>query len=276
MKEVLLKDLQNVLPIGYFTADGARQRHFEIRPWRMPEEKAIGKILERGGIAMDKFIPECLALMVTKLGTMDFGNIPQSEKTLILHRMYYSDIMYAYIWMRKEAIGPELNINVNCPFCSHNGNFAGDLDTLKVKTVDQLESVNDLDKGITLRDGIQIGNDIYPELIIRPPTWMAMDTLTAMSVRNEGEMKRSIFQNSVVKVVGYDDMEHFVLTDEHMNSLTKYDMELLSREINDIMGGAQLFIEVVCSNCGNTFAASIQWDYERFFSHLSMPSNGMK
>jgi len=272
MKEIVLENLQNVLPIGYYTADGTRQRHFTVKPWKMAEEKAIGKLLEGPAPTMDKFIPECLALMVPKLGTMNLSDIPHSEKLMIFHRMYYSDVMYMYIWLRREALGSDLGITVACPFCSTEGKFFGDLNTLTVKVAeDEVENQDELNVTVELRDGLEIGEKVFHEVVIKPPTWMAMDSLTARTVRNEGEMKRSIFQNCVDSVPGYD-IEHFVLTEDHMDNMTKFDMEKLSKEINEIMGGAQLFIEVKCDNCAREFAASVQWDYDRFFSHLSMPS----
>lgn len=268
-----LKDLQNVLPIGYFSPTGSLEKTFNHKSWQMEEERQVGRIKESDdNKTMGPFVSELMALMVTKIGNIPITEKTHAEKRLTFSQMHMSDVMYMYAWLRRESLGPDLKLISTCPMCSFRGEIIGDLDTLECVIPDEeIEKPDDLIRTIELRKGVMVDGETYHEIKIKPTTWMAMETFDGKTAANDGAMKCKVFQDSAVGIVGLD-RDHFVMTDDMMNTLYKVDIELLNKAIDELNGGLIMSLEHKCERCSQKYFQGIDWNYENFFSHSSIPS----
>jgi hypothetical protein len=274
MKKIMLKDLQNVLPLGYFTPEGNLVKSFKNRPWRMIEERAVGEIREKQKTPMmGPFISELLAYMITGFDGMDFEAKTPAERRLMLNQMSFPDVIYMYVWLRREAVGPELLLKSTCPICSYMYDIECDLDEMEIEVPDEnATSPDDFKKPVQLKKGLEIDGATYHEMIIKPASWMVMEGMTAKLSSNDGALKTKFFQDCLVEIPGYTAMDHFVVTDTLLDNMMKVDIELLNKAIDDASGGLNMNIEAKCEQCNGAYKQGIDWNYDNFFSASSIPS----
>jgi len=271
MKQTL-KDLQNVLPIGLFAPDGTLHKQFTHKPWRMEEERMVGKIRETGDYQfICPFISEVLGAMTISIGGMSFQDKNQAQRRLMVSQMFISDVMYMYVWLRREALGADVSLQSTCPMCGNKSKIVISLDELEVDSNDQeVKSPMDLHRTIILKKGIIVSGTTHEEITIRPSTWMAMEGSTVKSLSNDGAVKTNILRDSIVGVTGLQ-RDHFIATDDILDSLYKVDIELIAKAINDMNGGLNMSVETKCENCNRKYEQGVDWNYDNFFSHSSIP-----
>ena len=263
MNKITLQELGSQLPIGF--ENGQLHREFTLKPYRMKEERLIGQIYEKKqNVSMGKFVTSVLSIMIKSLGSLNFEQMNAGERKLILSRMYVGDVIYLYVWLRLEALGNELKINLNCNHCREAFDFVADLNTIEIKTVN---TPNELDTKIKLKKGLEINDQIYKDLHLKPSTWNVMENLGNGAISNPGKMKAQMFKSCIKDVEGIDD---FVITDHVIDEMYKIDIELLVRKIDDIHPGPVMIIEDDCPKCGQVFTAPIDWSHDNFFGASSM------
>lgn len=276
MRKTNLKDLQNVLPIGVFS-QGTFCKEFSLRPWRMKEERQIGQIRERGEVLnMSKFVSELLALMITKVGNIDFENKSYEERRLFVNQMYLSDVLYVYVFLRYQALGPDLYLDIICPTCKKKFTFKADLETLDIMVYEDINDSSELVEIVELQRGVEISGELRKQLRLRPNSWNAMESLKAATSANDGELKAELFKDSVI---GYSDdgdaLPQFIFNDEILDTLWKADIEEIKAHLEKVNAGASMIINGRCPECREEFFKGLDWNYDPFFAHSSLSDHPM-
>jgi hypothetical protein len=247
-----------VLPVGLFEG-GSLRKDFDVRPWRMKEERELGALKDKNKNANQfTYIAMVLATMLSKLGPHDFLAMDFKKKRGIVAQMMMADVYYAYLYLRREAIGSSLSMSFKCPSCGHGFAYAADLDTVEVKAVDNFDATK---WTYTLKDPFPFRGGTAKILNIGQLLWGTMEGLSSTAINSQA--KSSIIRGSVVSVEGFAAAP---LADHEIDEMTKRDIEALANEIGNRFLGPDLALECDCPKCSTTIKAAIDWSYEGFFA----------
>lgn len=270
-----MRELGPQLPVG-FVHEGRRVRNFRLRPFRLKDERALSEIREkRKGLTMGEFVASILSHMVQTVGGHAFDMMKDGDRRLVIASLPMADALYMYLYLRADALGIDepVPLNLQCPSCRARYKFRADLGSLEVRVVP--DSIIDLRRTYTLRDGIDIGGQTRHTLYMEPLKWGAFER-REFSASSKADREIAVIRHSVVGVEGVDQTP-FMLHVEQMEDLTKYDLEGITRDIEDNGPGPQMVIEAKCSGdalelgggCGAEYLAPIEWDYDSLFSRAS-------
>lgn len=266
IKRTTLGELGTKLPIGVVDSKtGNLGKHFAVRPWRLKEERAIGKIrAENEHSSVAEYVSMVLAYMCTKFGNHDFEKMKIEERRLIISTAFMADVFYAYVWLRREAIGPELKLDLTCNSCRAKFVFAGDLDSIEVGTID---NVTDADWEYKLKTPIEIRSKLIDGFKLGPSRWNELERIPAGTRRfDTGAAKSAIIRGSIREA---GELGAIPLVDEELDELTKYDLERITGLINERPIGPTMSIEGKCTMCGAPFEHAIEWATDNFFEPSS-------
>lgn len=268
LKISTVSELGDQMPFGLYAGDGVPPaRALDCRDWTLVEEKVLGhRRDEDKDRNMGKYISIVLASMLTRLGGNDWsGKMPKeaadtANREVVLSQMFMGDVWFTYIWLRIQAMGEELEVQLDCPHPGCNGQDAfpwvGKLTTLEVKYPEKLE---DALYDYTLRKGIKIHGTDVKTLTLGPPRW---STVEAQGDPTAGAMKGEII---ACAVHGSPEMEHpFPVTEADLIGLGKYDIEKLVALVNKHTYGPDMSIEAKCPR-GHKLFTSIDWRFDQFF-----------
>jgi hypothetical protein len=204
--------------------------------------------------------------LCTKLGPHNFEGKKLDEKQLHISQMFMCDVMYAYVWNRVQALGPELTVDIKCPNCNGEFPFAADLDTIEVTCCDDL---NGALWDHTLRNPIPLRGREAKALRMGPSRWSAMETSQANAF-NTGAIKLDVIRYSIHEV-SYDgtEFEPVPVAEHELKKMSKFDIEKLAAQIDDKALGPDMSIDDKCRLCSRPFKTSIDWGYESFFGFSS-------
>jgi hypothetical protein len=256
------EDYGSRLPIGYLK-DGELHRGFAFRRFTMKEERALEAIRKKQRrMTMGSLVSTVLAHMLTRLGPYDMDSLDDGPRRLLVNQMYMADVMYAYIMLRIEALGPEVAFDVDCATCAHRWRFKADMTRTDVKVA---EDLNSLVRRYTMRDGVETPDGTtVKDLLLQPPRWHAMASLKADG--GMGDVKMFIMA-SAIRQVGEG---KFPATADLLDTMTKYDLEHLQRAIDDLTPGPELVLEATCPACAAENRRSLDWSWDFFFTASSL------
>ena len=265
---VMLQNLGPQLPLGI--VDSAKTYHKEIaaRVWKLGTERELGDLRDKNRDSnFAQYVSMILGTMCTKLGPHAFDGKPLADKSVLVSQMYMADVLYAYIWLRVESLGPNLNVEVKCPTCNGTFPFAADLNTLEVTCADSVEAAQ---WDYTLKHPIKVRGRECKALRFGPTRWNAMES-TSASQFNSGQMKADIVRYSIHEV-GHDGetFEAMPISEHELDELSKFDFETLAYLIDKNAIGPDMSIKDKCRLCSRPFVTSIDWGYESFFA-ISSP-----
>lgn len=262
IKKVLLKDMPNLLAYGVPGSGGELVKTMETKRWNMRAEKEIGELLSKNkNITISFYTAMILGNMCTRLGSHNFeksGEKPEM-KALLINNMYMGDVYTAWLQLRLSALGPIMDLEINCPFCGNNNPLPANLDTVEVVTV---ESIEDLHFDYDLLEPIEIHGKKVTGFKFGPPRWGAMDL--AGSNANLGSAKAAVIANSVVETKGVD--HQIAITTYDLDEMGKRDYETITRKIGENRLGPDMSVELECSQCKKEIMQPIDWTYNNFFS----------
>jgi hypothetical protein len=263
MKTVQLKELGPQLPLGLVDAKGSWAKDIATRPWRMKEERELGALRDQNrdaNVAM--FVGMVLGAMCTKLGANDLESIKSTERRIIVSQMFTGDVFYAYIWLRVQAIGSELQMQLTCPNCSSKFPFDADLESVEVTTVEKLEDAQwtyELANPFTLR-GQQL-----TKLLLGPSRWNGLEMMGPSGL-NTGAAKAGMIRSSIHAIYGKDGKPMAIaLTDTELDEMSKRDLERITTQIEKNHVGPNMAVEGKCEKCRAAFKMPIDWGYDSFF-----------
>lgn len=254
------------LPLGTVEPGGGVGNLIEVRPWRLKEERELAELHEKEGEGanMASFVAMTLAAMCTMLGGARWTALKEVERRALISTMWMGDVLYAYAWLRYQAMGKEIKFNVQCPQCRSKYPFTADLGSLEVSVVEKFE---DALYSYKLRDPIKVrGDKLVTGFVLGPARWSVMEMIRPGTGMNVGMAKLRTIQGSIHDVIGREGQP---ISDEELDELSKYDLEALSGVIDANHIGPNMAIEDKCNVCARPFRASIDWNYEGFFGSSS-------
>jgi len=263
-----LQELGCNLPIGIAAAPNTpRQRNFKLRPFKFKLERQISEAKEKlRGATFGEFVTRAMSIMAHSIGSKSFDNMKDGERELFLTQMNMADVMYMYVMARYEAMGPDepVKMEPSCPRCSNHMKINALLGTMEVKVIP--DAITDLSAMMPLRDGLQIRGKTLNIFKIMPLKWDVASNQDFAST-NEAERDSLVIRTSIVKAEG-DPSEPFVLNNEDLDEMSKYDLETCKRWIEDAAAGPKMSLDLQCDRkgCNHKFIQPINWVYDRFFS----------
>lgn len=264
---VTLGQLGANLPMGIVVA-GQRVRPFRLRPFKLKQEKAIAKLRDDAkGSTFGKFVCQVMSMMVQTLGPHNFDTMKEHEKMLAVNQLDMPDVIYLYLYLRYEALRNEpVKMHIRCPACSNEYDWYGDMGTIDVKKVrdDDLDLVTIY----KLQDAIEIRSKTISELKLAPIKWGMFSRPGFDQKNSQGAL---LIQSSIVGAVGIDGPT-FMMGDNELDELTKFDMSGITSHIEDHTPGAQLDIDPKCPACNYQSRMMLDWSWEHFFARSAQPT----
>ncbi len=270
-KETTLKEWGHRLPCGTVdTTTGQLVKDIIFRPWNLRRERQLGKLKTSSAAdSVMTFASAVLTVMCTKLGHIrpgfdEAGGLkmkPQefAELRLQTSNLVLEDVLYTWLLLRREAIGPDLEVDGNCPHCRQEVHVYADLDTTTVKYVDSMEETF---WTYTLRDPLQIRGKEISELRFGPARWSVLEHTKASGIDTGGQ-KSDLILGSIEEV---DQLGKVALLETELDEMSKRDVEKIVAEMDARAIGPDMRVEFTCRQCFRVAKIQIPWDYDTFFS----------
>jgi len=258
-----MRDLGLSLPVGVPTPAGL-DKGLGARTFSLREEKEIGRLRDKAGDAsMAATVNAVLTVLLTRFGDKDFTKLKEAERASAISQAFIGDVYYAYILLRREALGQEIAFTVRCPACRRStANVMADLDDLDVRVVD---AIGDASWEYELKVPIEVRSSVVRTLKMGPARWYAVESMPPQRGINVGAAKAAIIRASITGT----DAANVVLTDDDLCSMSKRDVESVTKAIDANHVGPDMAVETVCPACGEDIRTSLDWSFESFFGMSS-------
>ena len=249
------------LPIGYVDEAGEAHRTFALREWDWDLEERIGEELESTDVGAMQHVTQVVACATKAIGKVDFAKLNHIQRLGLISRMYYSDVLMIYVWIRIESLGHALRLETfTCERCRKPIDFVGDLRELDVKEID----VKHISRTVTLEKGVKYAGDVRKKLRVEPLRWAFFESSDfAAAMGNQAKFKLLAMQHGVAEVEGAPTPA--CVTREHVKTMSPREVMRVVREIDQCGGGVVMAIEGECPHCKAAFEKEIDWRYGDFF-----------
>lgn len=254
-----------LLPIG-LGSGGPGQQEFAFKRWNLAKEKELGeKRKQQADATLGAWTSTLLSEMLTKLGPHDFTQLKEAERLLIISQMWMPDVMYAYCWLRYQAMGAALPITLECPFHDYKFKWPGDMKTLEVRVPLSIEHAQ---WEFELQEPFKLRSEETKTWGLGPVRWSVLENAQLGRRVNFGKLKSLMIYASIRTMDG----KEVALGEDELGEMSKLDLERHVAEIDKNTVGPDLSIEAQCTHkqCERVFTTSIDWSYETFFS-ISSP-----
>ena len=262
------------LPIGVLVG-GQRVTAIHVREWTLGVEKKIGKHRsEAGAMAMTELLPIVLAEALHAIGPHNFDGMESIvERRMIASGLKFADALYAYVWLRYEALEHEpVAFDIKCPNCSTSFVFDADLASMDVRCVPI--DTEDLRRRFPLRKPIKLHGKEVSELWIEPQTFGGLDAAFGEEARGDSAARdAAMIASSIVGADAFADLQTpFLVDPDQLDDMSKFDLEGLIRDIEDNTPGPVMALETKCAKpkCGIDLARLLQPDFDSFFARASL------
>jgi len=267
IKRTTLSELGPTMPLGILTPDGGYAKSFEVKRWRMKEERQLGELRDQQrGDSVGEFVASVLASMCTSVGNHDFEKLKHPEKLIHISQMFVGDVFYLYTWLRFKSLGEELKLSIKCPNCSNDFKFVANLTTLEVDTCDTLEAAKWVYK---LREPFEIRSNMVSELLMGPPRWTTLENMKGIGGLNIGTAKAGMILGCIIGIGNKSDAEQVVLSVNELDEMGKADIESITVQMDKNAIGPNMAIEGECPKCRSKYVMPIDWSYDNFFGASS-------
>lgn len=257
-----LKELGPNLPLGLAGPGGGWQRSLACKPWRGLEEREVGRLRLEGrddGTSTTKL----LAYMYEQIGDHNFSDMSMPEREVVISQMYFGDALYAYVWLRVQCVGPELVMDMTCPHCAFEFKYSADLNTIEVRTAEDVEAVT---WEYELKTPFELRGKEVATLELQPNRWASLVSTLKTAVEsgsnNPNAAKMDVLRSCISAIPGHGPV---VLAPTELDYMTKLDIEALASKIDDYGVGPDMLVSDKCQRCRRRFRVSLDWDYASFF-----------
>lgn len=258
MEKVTLGERGDVLPHGTSAGD-SHARSFAFKPWRTSDEKQVCAIRDRQrAITPAAFASEAMAHFLTEFAGVDFSGLTPANRRLQLAQSYAGDVFYTWIQLRRQAMGDDFTIDMECPGCRTEFSYAIDLATLEANVAADQE---DLRRMVDLKDGFTYRGEDVRQVTLEPLRWSFYEGLNASL--NTGMIKIQAAGRAIRALNGKDLPSPLP---ESALDLTKRDLEAISAVLNGENLGPDLAVDDFCKQCGHHVRRAFPWTYDSFFS----------
>lgn len=265
IKEVEMGELGARLALGIADPNGIFQKEISTRRWNLTKEGEIASKRRntkgKGALSMYTWVTMLLSEMCTTLGPYQLDGMTEAEKLMAVNSFHLGDVLTAYSWLRREAMGKELRLRLECPSCEFQFPFPADLDTLVIRTAD---SIADTRWVYVPRDTFEVRGKPVENIEFGSMLWSALSQ-TKIEL---GASKTETIHASAYKING----EEIALTRDELGEMSKRDLETILDLIDRYSIGPNLAIDAKCRDqrCEYEFKTMIDWGYDSFFS-ISSP-----
>lgn len=268
-----LLDYGHNLPIGIPEGNPVQlAKSFAFKPYRTKDEQAIEKA-RKGKQHPGRDAVTVLVQMLTEWGgDPDFSSKPEKNRRASISRAYMADVLYAYIALRVEALGPYFALKTECSSCGHEHEWKTDLRGVQITIA---EGADDLAQPFKLKHPIEHGETLYDELVCGPPTWSAVSGLDA-GTRRSGvtDIKLAMVRSSIreMRSSANPKKPSIQVGPLVLGEMSKMDLERLTRAIDDLFPSTDITFEIECPSCGVSTPYGLAWAFPFFFGGSSLPT----
>jgi hypothetical protein len=272
-----LGEAGQVLPIGVLGPDGRRTRDFELRNFTFSEEQEIADIQDKNkALTVSGLTSEILALLVTRVGHVDFRPMSTDARKAFLAGMFMPDVLQIYVCLRRVTMGPMLTVKIKCLNCERQFDAEFNLDEMPVRLLGpttplQIQWHVELQEG--LRKKTRAGERLVKGLWVRPMYWGGMVAISggiSAGARKAETLRQGLVDGEPTLSVGGEPVP---FADADLKTVGKFDYEKLVASLEDDTPGPQLVLETICPSptCRFNLIQPINWFYDSFF-RFSRPS----
>lgn len=265
-----LADQGAKLPLGVLK-DGRISKNFSVKKWRTRDEIELGEKVPQNA-SLGQHVTLVVANMCSVVGPYNFGEMSDEERELAIRGMYMADVFYIYTYLRRQTMGNKLHLDITCSKqgCGVQFPYAGNLDTIEVSAVEDIDSILWQYK---LIEPVEIRREKVTHFQMAYPKWDLM--FEAADVTNQAMLKAMTIRATIVGL--NDSNEPVMLTTEEIFDMGKRDFEQIQEALNDNFYGPKMAVagectKGVCSKYktgGHPFLYPINWRYEDFFGASS-------
>ena len=221
-----LSELGANLPIG-FVEGGTSVREIATRPFTMKQERLLGSERDKNRqLNVAKFVSFVISNLCTRLGPHLLEPMPEPNRQVITSQMYMADIYYAYIWIRIQAIGEEMDMEISCSNCRHEFDFIADLSTTDIRIPKDFAKLN---FDYKLKHPFTLRNKPVEVIKLGPARWSSLEILKS-SQFNTAEAKLALIRGSIEAI---NEVEHPLLGEDELDDMSKYDLESIAVALED-------------------------------------------
>jgi hypothetical protein len=271
-KKLTLRELGASLPIGTNDpATGKLVKSMAHRRWSLKTEKMLGKLRDTNRRETHaRFASMVIGALYEQLGGVHIefdepngkqhrAKSPWFQTLANLGQMWFGDMMYAYIYLRRECLSHELDMDLMCPNCQTKQPFTADLNSLEVRTVEKLE---DCYWDYTLRDPFQVRGKACDVIKFGPSRWSAIESSDGSGQFDVGAAKSTIITSAIAEIAGHQEI---IVVEGELEEMSKRDLEEIIAGLETHSVGPELAIESHCERCKNDFRTAFDWTYDAFF-----------
>lgn len=248
------------LPIGFVDARGERHLDFELVDWTYEVEESLGDLAEKHReMTLSAYMSEVIATGLARVGSIETVKLKRSERRLLVRRLYFSDALYVYLWVRIAALGRGLKFDeIRCN-CGHVlRNFSADLESVEVKAFDAVPS-----RTVELEQGVLLGGKRLKRFTVGPVRWALLEDHPD-ALLNAAKLKLVSIQQGVTTIEGAEGSP--ILTSGHLRTMRTVEINRLVSEIDACGGGPVMEVRDRCPKCRGEFRRAIPWTYDDFFA----------
>ena len=266
VEKTTMSNLGANLPLGVPDPTGALVKPFSVKPWRMREEKELGKLRSEipGTVSVAQQTGLVVMHMLNSVGNHDFTKMKHPEKQLVVSQMFMGDVWYVYAFIRKHCISEEVPMKLTCPRCGKEFDYQANLQTLQVNHANELEAAK---WEYNLKVPFEIRGKEVKKFVLGPQRWEIAEK--SYATKDESVAKELAMIGSIKGL--NDDTAQLELMSGELDDMSKKDLEGLINEIDIHYMGPNMAIEMTkedkCPNCGyaSDYVISLDWSYNNFF-----------
>jgi len=279
-----LKEFGPQLPIGMLEGT-TLQKNFTLRPFKGWVDRSLGLWREANG---DRYtsqqmaacmVGKLLSLLVEQAGKKAFALTKEKDSTpeseLSLYQWNMCDVIYAYVYARKQALGNELRVPIGCtnPNCKYvDPSAVFDLDTLEVRSAENLDDTFawvSLTSPIMARDG----KTKISSIRVEPLKWTVMTQPGFIGGTNQ-HMDAVSLQSAAVAINKHEKSAvngveregyPYTLVESEVDEITKRDYLIINERIGELSMGIDITTAIPCPKCGMVIINPLDWEYGNFF-----------
>lgn len=255
-----------MLPIGKVTPDKKLVKQFSLRPYRMKEERALAEFKNKSKtrLTLGIYVSQMLATMLESVGGTDFNQLSESERRLYVAQMFLGDVMYAYVMLRREAMGEIVGMSLPCGTCRQRLEFEADLNTLDISVLDDAEQ---LTWAYTLKQPLVFSGAPRGKFKMQPALWSSLETKHSGDITG---MRAAVICGSICGMEGIPEGQFAPVAEHFLDDMTKLDLERISSSIEYNSPGPKMGVEEQCPTCRTVMFWPIDWGTDSFFNGSSL------
>jgi len=272
-KTTTLKEFGPNFPVIRRDSEGKtiEKRGFTFNEWDMEMEETLSKMKGQAE-STGKFVNDMMGTMFADFCGTDFQSLDDETRQLRINQLEFPNVMYAYIHLRVQELGPEMKIDVGCPACGKlNKDFTFSLEDMdvRVKDADHPRTVlYELKRPIILED-----KQIITGVTLDVAKWDAMERADVEVRVNSAKMKWLLFESAIAGVnnaKGPLPPDEFVDIKTVIKKLKKVDIELCMAKLVENNGGPLMATSGKCHYCKTEFWKELDWRFDYFFDSSSL------